>query len=93
MERHQSNGEQVTTEMILSQHFVKHDTNLPDEAGMSLCTVKTNTFWALTTGSLQKNATLLHHYNLGLKLINCLISLTYVAELRQILIIQFIVSG
>ena len=41
------------------------------------------------TGSLRKNATLLHHYNLGLKLINCLISLTYVAELRQILIIQF----
>ena len=41
------------------------------------------------TGSLRKNATLLHHYNLGLKLINCLISLTCVAELRQILIIQF----
>ena len=43
----------------------------------------------LYTGSLPKNATLLHHYNFGLKLFNCLISLTCVAELGQILIIQF----
>ena len=39
-------------------------------------------------GFSRKNATLLHHYNLGLKLINCLISLTYVAQVRQILTIQ-----
>ena len=39
----------------------------------------------LYTGSLRKNATLLHHYNLGLKL---MISLTYIAEVRQILKIQ-----
>ena len=36
----------------------------------------------------RKNATLLQHFNLGLKLINCLISLTYVVEVRQILTIQ-----
>ena len=34
------------------------------------------------------NATLLHHYYLGFKLINYLILLTYVAEVRQILTIQ-----
>ena len=42
----------------------------------------------LYTGSSQKNTTLLHHHNLGLKLINCLISLTYVLDVRQILTIQ-----
>ena len=50
--------------------------------------VKTFMYVHAYTGSSRKNATLLHHYNLGLKLINCLISLRYVAEVRQILRIQ-----
>ena len=48
----------------------------------------TDTKVGLHTGSSRKNATLLHQYNLGLKLINYMISLTYVAEVWQILTIQ-----